>query len=223
MNPSLFTFKPHIVKDIYIKDPLTSEIGKDIIRKSNDMIALLGFESFTFKKLAIEIQSTEATIYRYFENKQKILLYLTSYYWSQIEFKLMIKNTNINDDIIRLRNAVETVCYPGDSLDEWINQKNLFFNIINESSKSYMTKSVDNLNHNGVYYNYKKMVGIISDIILDIRPDYLYSHMLVTTIIEGIHHQIFFAEHLPSLTDKRPDKEYLVHFYFDLAIAILKK
>lgn len=40
------------------------------------MIYKTGYEAFTFKKLAEDIGTTEAGIYRYFENKYKLLVYL---------------------------------------------------------------------------------------------------------------------------------------------------
>ena len=50
-----------------LKDPLSSEIGNRILREGLKLMNELGFEAFTFKKLAQDIGSTEATIYRYFE------------------------------------------------------------------------------------------------------------------------------------------------------------
>ena len=60
MNPSL-----------YLRDPEQSELGKNIIKFSIELIHKNGFEAFTFKKLAIKIETTESTIYRYFESKNQ--------------------------------------------------------------------------------------------------------------------------------------------------------
>ena len=54
---------------LYIKDPLQSELGKAILEKSVDLIYEIGIEDFTFKKLSTTIPTTEASIYRYFENE----------------------------------------------------------------------------------------------------------------------------------------------------------
>ncbi len=54
---------------LYIKDPQHSDLGKRIIKHSILLIDKIGFEQFNFKKLAEEMKSTEASIYRYFENK----------------------------------------------------------------------------------------------------------------------------------------------------------
>jgi len=222
MNNFIFHFTPAINQNIYLKDPLNSEIGRQIIQHSNSMIARMGFEAFTFKKLSQQISTTEATIYRYFENKQMILLYLTSYYWSWVAYRLYVKNSNLNDPELQLSNAINILCFPDPLHDELLNTRELFTIIVNESSKSYLNKHVDDLNHFGAFVNYKKLVSILHGILLQFDPAYPYGHMLATTIIEGIHHQIFFAQHLPSLTDKKSENEYLYNFYFNLALKELK-
>ncbi|MDO9161670.1 MAG: TetR/AcrR family transcriptional regulator, partial [Methylococcaceae bacterium] len=50
---------------LFLRDPEQSELGKKIIQESIQLIYKNGFEAFTFKKLAIDIGSTEAGIYRY--------------------------------------------------------------------------------------------------------------------------------------------------------------
>ena len=53
-------------ENLYLKDPTSTEIGIKILVEGLEMINDIGFESFTFKKLAQSINTTEATIYRYF-------------------------------------------------------------------------------------------------------------------------------------------------------------
>ena len=64
---------------LYLKDPMQSELGKAMLQKSVELIYEIGFEEFTFKKLSTAIPTTEATIYRYFENKHQFLMYLFNY------------------------------------------------------------------------------------------------------------------------------------------------
>ena len=45
--------------------------------------------------------------------------------------------------------------------------------------------------------------------------------MLVSTIIEGAHHQRYFAEHLPSLTDVCEGEDAITTFYQKLALREL--
>ena len=71
---------------IYLKDPESSELGLKILKGSIDMIDEMGLEAFTFGKLAKRIGSTEASVYRYFESKHKLLIYLTAWYWAWMEY-----------------------------------------------------------------------------------------------------------------------------------------
>lgn len=219
MEFALFKFLPTINNEIYIKDPESSPLGSAIIIQSIDLINEIGFEEFNFKKLGQLIGTTEATIYRYFENKHKLLLYLTSWYWCWIEYQFVLKNTNITDPTLRLKNAIKILTTPEEKMFNNLSLTKLYNIICSESSKSYLTIFVDDLNKSGVFYNYKKIVSILSRIILEINSKYPYPNMLVTTIIEGIHHQIYFADHLPSLTDKVDDPAYLSYFYYHLALT----
>jgi AcrR family transcriptional regulator len=78
-------------KKLFLKDPETTDLGKRIIENSIKLIDELGFDSFNFKKLASSIDSTEASIYRYFENKNKLLFYLISWYWSWVKYNIDYK------------------------------------------------------------------------------------------------------------------------------------
>lgn len=80
---------------LYLKDPQDSKLGKKIIQFSIEMIYEMGFESFNFKKLATKINSTEASIYRYFENKHLLLLYLVNWYWEWVNFLINSNTKNI--------------------------------------------------------------------------------------------------------------------------------
>jgi len=72
--------KINVSSELYIKNPDSSELGQRIISDSIHLIDELGFESFTFKKLSNKISSPESSIYRYFENKHTLLLYLVNWY-----------------------------------------------------------------------------------------------------------------------------------------------
>jgi len=71
-----------ISPELYTKNPESSDLGKKIVSKSIEMIDALGFEDFTFKKLGIKIGSNESSVYRYFESKHALLVYLINWYWS---------------------------------------------------------------------------------------------------------------------------------------------
>jgi len=89
MQNLLNNFNIVINEKLYVKNPETSDLGKKIIEQSIILIDEIGFDAFTFKKLGEKIKSNESSIYRYFENKHKLLLYLSSWYWSWMEYKLV--------------------------------------------------------------------------------------------------------------------------------------
>ena len=107
MEALLKSLKIVINDQIFLKDPESSKLGRRIVEESIKMIDSLGFEDFTFKKLGAEIGSNESSVYRYFENKHKLLLYLTSWYWGWLEYKLVFQTTNISDPDKKLEKAIE--------------------------------------------------------------------------------------------------------------------
>jgi AcrR family transcriptional regulator len=102
MKDLLSNLHIHVSENVYLKDPESSDLGKRIIRGSISLLNEIGFDSFTFQKLAKEIKSTEASVYRYFENKHKILLYLFSWYWSWMEYRMVFALANIESAQRRL-------------------------------------------------------------------------------------------------------------------------
>ena len=219
MELLLQSVKIIINEKIYVKDPESSDLGKRIIEKSILMINEMGFESFTFKKLGIKIKSNESSIYRYFENKHKLLLYLTSWYWGWLEYQLVFATNGINDPIGKLEKAIEIVTKitVEDSAFSHINEVLLNKIVINEYSKSYLTKEVDVENKDGYFVIYKRLVNRISEMISCLDKDYKYPSSLASTILEGSLHQNFLMDHFSSMTDCENDKDstkYFLHLTF---------
>lgn len=203
---------------VFKKDPLSSDLGGKILRQSVELIEEIGFEDFTFKKLAQRISSTEASIYRYFENKHNLLAYLTMWYWSWMEYRIYIKTLNIEDPKLRLGKAIKCLTeeIKEDLEVQQIDEVKLHSVVIMESSKVYMSKKVDQDNALGFFSVYKELVERVADIILEINPTFKYPHMLVSTVIEGVRHQRFFADHLPRLTDVVEGEDAVTSFYLQL-------
>ncbi|WP_224996307.1 TetR/AcrR family transcriptional regulator [Cesiribacter sp. SM1] len=188
---------------LYLKDPETSEIGKNILQQGILLLDDLGFEAFTFKKLAERIGSTEATIYRYFENKHMLLIYLISWYWNWQEYRLVFATSNVSSPEVRLKAAIRILAgnIRNDNSFSHIDEATLQRIVVAESAKSFLTKEVDADNREGYFRSYKRLCKRVSDIIMEINPDYPYPVSLVSTVTESAHYQKFFASHLPSLTN----------------------
>ncbi|MBQ4820637.1 TetR/AcrR family transcriptional regulator [Aquimarina sp. MMG016] len=223
MKYLLQNLKVTINDKIYVKDPESSALGKRIIENSILMIDEIGFESFTFKKLGEKIGSNESSVYRYFENKHKLLLYLTSWYWGWLEYQLVFTTNSIADPKEKLRKAIEIITRTivQDSSFSHINEVLLSKIVVNENSKSYLTKEVDKENKEGYFSIYKRLVTRLKDMIVGLDSSYMYPSSLASTVIEGALHQHFLKDHFSSLTDC--DKEHTPTLYFtELVFNALK-
>jgi len=209
--------------ELYSKNPDSSALGQKIISNSIALIHEIGFENFTFRKLGKLINSNESSIYRYFENKHTLLVYLTSWYWSWIEYRLLFATTNIASPNVRLEKSIQilTQQVKEDNSFGYINEVLLSEIIFSESIKAYHTKNVDEENKRGCFKAYIGVVQRVSNIVLEIKPNYKYPHMLISTVIEGAHQQNYFAEHLPKLTDSGKNDETITDFYTKMVFNFL--
>jgi AcrR family transcriptional regulator len=197
------SLKMGINEKLYVKDPESSSLGKKIIEQGILMIDEVGFESFTFRKLGAKIGSNESSIYRYFENKHKMLLYLASWYWGWTEYKLVFATHGISDSVEKLRKAMEILAQTVEEDKSFTHINEVILNkiVINEYSKSYLTKEVDNENKQGYFAIYKRLVDRLSKMIIAVDPEYPYPSSLASMVMEGTLHQFFLKEHFPALTD----------------------
>lgn len=203
MDNILDGIRINISPKIYVKNPETSELGKKIIENSILLIDEIGFDNFTFKKLGQQIGSNESSIYRYFESKHKLLLYLSSWYWGWIEFKLVLNTNNMANPKDKLIKAIEMVTQQitSDNNHPHINEVMLHKIIICEFSKSYLTKEVDEENKEGYFLVYKRVINRIVEMVTAVNPAYPYAKSLISTVVEGALHQHFLKDHFTSITD----------------------
>ncbi len=214
MDQLLQSVTIRINEKIFIKDPESSDLGKRIIEESINMIGRMGFESFTFKKLGTQIGSNESSVYRYFENKHKLLLYLTSWYWGWLEYQLVFFTNNIADPKQKLEKAIRIVTKTTEEDSEFSHINEILLNkiVINEYSKSYLTKEVDTENKEGYFVIYKRLVNRMSSMIKEVNEAYEYPLSLASTVLEGSLHQHFLKDHFTSLTDCRENVDPTEYF-----------
>lgn len=225
MQNILASIKIPVNDNLYLKDPGTSELGKKIVDGSIELMNQLGFERFTFKKLAIEIQTTEASVYRYFESKHNLLLYLINWYWGCIATRITLETRNIEHPEQKLKKTIHILtALPNPETESLIsNELALKQIIINESAKVLITKDVEEENKVGVFSVYKALVSNVAAIINEVNNEYAYPNMLASSMIEGSNQQRFFAAHLPKLTNVKDDTDFVESFYTDLIFNTLKK
>jgi len=224
MNSILSHLKIQVNEKIYVKDPESSSLGKKIIQESIVLIDTIGFEEFTFKKLGERIGSNESSIYRYFESKHKLLLYLCSWYWGWIEYRLVFSTSNISDSMEKLKKAITIVTekIEDDSATLHINEAILNRIIIVQFTKTLLTKEVDEENKEGFFLVYKRVINRIIDIILEVNPRYSFAKSLASSVVEGSLHQHFLKDHLTTITNC-DENNSPTDFYLDLVLKTISK
>ncbi|TYZ08317.1 TetR/AcrR family transcriptional regulator [Hymenobacter lutimineralis] len=213
-------------ENFYLRDPQDTDLGRRLVAESVRLIDEIGFEQFTFKKLAQRIESTEASLYRYFENKHKLLVYLVSWHWAWLRYQIRFHTHNVADARQRLRLilGILTQAHQDDPTTSQLDEAALYRIVVSEASKAYLTKEVDEDNKAGLFQEYKRLAAGISEVVREINPVYAYPHALVSTLLESARKQHFFAQHLPSLTDAAPpaaENKSIHDFLTRLAFAAL--
>ena len=192
-----------INESIYLKNPLETALGKKILEHAIILLDEIGFENFNFKKLAIQMESTEASVYRYFENKYKLLAYLVAWYWDYMHYIMLFDSRNISDPRAMLNQMVETLVFATDTsvAPSCIALQKLHNIILENGLKVYHNKQVDYLKDEGFFVNYRKLVSRLADVVSQIDVSFMYPKMLATTIIETSLNYEYYLLHLPNLTD----------------------
>lgn len=221
-----FQLKFSISDAIYLRDPEGTDMGKNIVRNAIDLIYELGFEHFTFKKLAQHINTTEATIYRYFESKHRLLLYIMNWYWSYLDFLLMLRLQNVHNAREKLEIALTILTHDLTEHSGSADYNKLLLSkiVLSESSKSYLVKEVSEINKRHVFGPYKNLSNKIAALIHEYNPTYQYPSSLSTSIIETAHDQQYFVDFLPGLTDIKSSKknDFVYNFIHDLTFKALQ-
>ncbi|MBS9523055.1 TetR/AcrR family transcriptional regulator [Litoribacter ruber] len=222
MEQLLNRMRVDVNENVYLKDPFSSDLGKEIIEKSIQVMSTLGLESFTFKKLAVEVGSTEAAIYRYFENKHKLLLFLNLWYWGYLELNLVMGTANLTDPKHKLHIALQILIDgPIGKQNEFVNPVHLRQMLIEESFKAIMTKEVERDFKNGYFSSYLKIGERIAEIIYELNPTYKFPKTLASTIMESSLLQPYYAKHIPVLTEMTASGTERLEFYKELVFNVI--
>jgi AcrR family transcriptional regulator len=213
-------------ENLYLRDPQDTELGRKIIRHGIDLIDRLGFEQFTFRKLAEEIGSAEASLYRYFENKHRFLTYLAAWYWNWTEYRmdLLTHPTQPAEEKLRWCLRVLTEKKRNDHAFGFVDEEALYRIVLTEQDKTWLTKWVDEDNRSGFFGGYKSICKKMSDLIRLYNPEYPHANSLVSTVMMTSLQQMFYSDHLPSLSNiSANDHEELYRFVEHLVFSAIKK
>lgn len=198
-----FFVQLEINPNLYLKDPQRTKLGRKIIEHSVILIDKIGLEQFNFKKLAELIPSSEASIYRYFENKHHLFVYLLNWYWEWMIARIELNTLNITDPKVKLRVALGIIVDTANrNMEiEFVDEEILHKIVVREGAKAYHHKLVDEDNEYGFFLSYKQLCNNIASIISEVREDFLYPKALASTLVETANNNLYYARHLPRLTD----------------------
>ena len=137
-----------------LRNPWKTKLGKHIIQCAIQLIESDGYEQCTFKKIGIIIGSPEASLYRYFESKHKLLLFIMSLYWFALDkayIDLLMRTKSPED---ALKNVINLLSAPNNIVveDSILNGDLLNNIVIIESSKAFLTKHVDDLRLHIIFF-----------------------------------------------------------------------
>jgi len=208
----IIELKFNLPEKLYLKDPQGTKYGNKLLENSVLLIDELGFEGFTFKKLADKINSTETSIYRYFENKHLLLLYLNCWYWEWMHYLINVEIKNMSSPEARLQKVIYVIVNAPHKfkLTPYVDEAILHKVVVIEGTKSYHIHSVDSENKDGLFVSYKELVECMVEVVKGVQPDFDYPRALCSTLFEMANNQLYFAQHLPRLTDLKFKDDMLV-------------
>jgi len=188
---------------LYLRDPKGTKLGINILSNSVLLIDDIGFDQFTFKKLAKIAGCTETSVYRYFENKHHLFVYLLNWYWEWMCTRVELNSLNINDPRTKLKIAIDVIADVKNRHTDmaFLDEEALHRVVVVEGTKAYHHKLIDEDNKEGFFLSYKKLCAKFASFIQEINPSFPYPRAMASMLIETANNNIYFSEHLPRLTD----------------------
>jgi AcrR family transcriptional regulator len=182
-------------RNSYLRNPEETPLGRAIVGSSVDLMYEIGFEAFTFKKLAKAIQSTEASVYRYFSNKHQLLQYLQAWYWLWVLSLMKSRTTNVTDPAKRLRAAISVLIDSGkrDDTIPHINEPKLQKIVVIEGMKSDKTEGRAKIAQDPSLECYALVCDELSALIKSHTPRYKTPRTLATTLVFTAHRLLLLA------------------------------
>lgn len=209
---------------LFLKDPESSDTGKRIVEQGIILMDQWGFENFSFRKLSNSLGSPESTIYRYFENKHSLLLFFSSWYWSWLHYRLAFAVANVVEPQERLRRAMETICKKVEPDQDFshIDELRLQRIVIAESTKTFLTKGVEQETKNGLFRCYQDLIALLAEILSSIDTRYPSPKATAVLLLESYHLQRYFSEHLPMVSDLPKTEAEMVDYFMKICLSPIR-
>lgn len=213
MESLTFNVEIHLPHSLYLKNPKDSLLGKRLVEESAALIAEQGIESFNFKRLSLACACTEATVYRYFENKHKILLYILNIYWGWQEYRLVLHTQNLSKSSEKLKKALEVLAHPEIPGNySKIFGQHIIKTAIYEGVKIHLNREIKSEIKDGSLACYLRLVQRLGKFINEKEPNYDYSEALASTIIDNALQLQFYMQNSPEISGKIKNVNVLKSF-----------
>ncbi|MBL7812132.1 MAG: TetR/AcrR family transcriptional regulator [Bacteroidetes bacterium] len=196
---------------LYIKNPQETALGQSLLEHAAACISRDGLEEFNFRKLAQAAGCTEATVYRYFENKHKLVLLLMNLFWGYVDFQIQQR--------IRFEPKAEA------ALNACLNELgNLQLHEIHnphfaellvhlaarEGVKMHLGKDIHAETQDGSLTHYLRLLQTVEDLL---RLNHVsYPRALAGLLLDSALQQHFYRHNEPLLTDSACEEEGCVQF-----------
>ncbi len=224
MNGLIRNVSVRIDESLFCKDPTSSDIGLAIIRKSVDLLHSEGLESFTFKKLATALGSTESTIYRYFLNKHQLIMYLSSWYWNLLEWKVVFATANMESPFAMMDKALKVLSNPvEESSVEFFDEKKLRDIVISYGFSGVELKNLKKKERVGYFLAYSNLSLRFEQIILLHNKNFKNARAMAATLIETSNFQLLLKLRLPELTDANSSETSLHNLLSQIVYKALEE
>jgi len=212
----------------YLRDPKETTLGKKIIKHSIDILSETGYHCFNFKQLAKQMSSTEASVYRYFENKHMLLVYLCSWYWDYLNYLIEIDTRNVSNPEQKLRIAIRTIVNgsSAQSPTDFIDQSKLHIVIVEHFFKAMFNKTTSVAAKENLFANYRNLNSNLTSIVKEFNPEFKYPCAMASTIIKMSIDHSYYADQICSLTEitnciktKKDQIEEMINYFVQKLLA----
>ncbi|MGE0568274.1 MAG: TetR/AcrR family transcriptional regulator [Bacteroidia bacterium] len=206
-----------INSNLFVKNPSDTELGRKIVGKGLQLVHKLGIENFNFKKLAENINTTEASVYRYFKDKHQFVLYLNAWYWRYILFLVEFELKSEQKPIDKL-NTVLSILYNKQKFkfkSEILDILLLRELMLSESVRLIYTQNIESINKQNLLSDQIKYLEIVKDIIKNINPKIKFPLAIATTMVESIQIQHHLISHGLPLTDIPSNESKYISNYLE--------
>lgn len=201
-------------KRLYVNDPFNSDLGRKIIAEGTVQLNQIGVEKFTFRKLAKKTSCTEAAVYRYFENKYKLLNYIISWYYGWLEYHIVFTVNQKEEPSEKIDKLIELLTEPveTDPNVKDISNKDVHELVIRENIKVIHTVITDEeLDKQGYSFAFNNIINRIQSLLEQLSCDPKTSRSLASFIFFQSQQMSFLSRHRKTLVnnDHEGFKKYI--------------